>query len=83
MTQRHWLSILDVLHGDIWALPPPPNVRQESSRRNESDEHAGHMQFQSTAARQMYGQYDRHSSKREHAIACRSRAFFRRVIGIM
>ena len=39
MTQQHWLSILDALHGNIWVLPPTLNVR------NKFGEHAEHMQF--------------------------------------
>ena len=61
MTQQHWLSILDALHGNIWALPPTLNVR------NKLGEHAEHMQFQSTVEQQMYGQYDWHLIKNSAA----------------
>ena len=58
--QRHWLSI-DVLDGNIWALPQKLNVR------NKLGEQAEHLQFQSTVTRQMYGQYDWHLIKNSAA----------------
>ena len=66
MTQQHYKDILNMLNGNIWAVPPPKfegvstgNVQGVDSEKRD------YLQFQTKAAKEVYSQYDRQSTAEE------------------